>query len=129
MRRLPLGARHCGKRAASGALSATRGTHEHSGRAPAEQFWIIKHGIKFTAMPAWGKTHSDSEIWGLVAFLQKLPTLTSEQYRQMTAPADAPRHANEKHPSRMTGPREDTRQHDHHHHDARAGARHPTGTP
>src|SRR5690606_23455054 len=22
-------------------------------------FWVIKHGIKMTAMPAWGVTHSD----------------------------------------------------------------------
>ena len=52
-----------------------------------EQFWIIKHGIKFTAMPAWGPTHSDQIIWGMVAFLQKLPSLTPEQYAQMTANA------------------------------------------
>ena len=27
--------------------------------SPAEQFWTIKHGVKLTAMPAWGKTHND----------------------------------------------------------------------
>jgi mono/diheme cytochrome c family protein len=52
-----------------------------------EQFWIIKHGIKFTAMPAWGPSHNDQAIWGMVAFLQKLPKLTPEQYAQMTANA------------------------------------------
>src|SRR3546814_20641336 len=30
-----------------------------SNRSASEQFWIIKHGIKMTAMPAWGKTHDD----------------------------------------------------------------------
>ena len=27
---------------------------------PAQEFWTIKHGIKLTAMPAWGRTHSDA---------------------------------------------------------------------
>jgi mono/diheme cytochrome c family protein len=48
---------------------------------PSEQFWIIKHGLKMTAMPAWGTTHSDEEIWNMVAFLQKLPRLSAKQYR------------------------------------------------
>jgi mono/diheme cytochrome c family protein len=51
---------------------------------PAEQFWIIKHGLKMTAMPAWGTTHSDEEIWNIVAFLQKLPGLSATQYRALT---------------------------------------------
>ncbi|MBV8062804.1 MAG: cytochrome c [Nevskia sp.] len=53
-----------------------------------EQFWIIKHGIKFTAMPAWGATHDDQKLWAMVAFLQKLPKLTPEQYAQLTAHAE-----------------------------------------
>ncbi|MGH7480586.1 MAG: c-type cytochrome, partial [Longimicrobiales bacterium] len=32
----------------------------------AELFWILKHGIKFTGMPAFGPTHSDQELWGIV---------------------------------------------------------------
>ncbi len=51
----------------------------------AEQFWIVKHGIKMTAMPAWGLTHSDADIWNIVAFLQKLPGLSLEQYRALVA--------------------------------------------
>jgi mono/diheme cytochrome c family protein len=47
---------------------------------PAEVFWVIKHGIKMSAMPAWGRTHDDQSIWGIVAFLQKLPELTPDQY-------------------------------------------------
>nr|WP_229685317.1 cytochrome c [Pseudomonas asuensis] len=59
---------------------------------PAEAFWIIKHGIKATGMPAWGKSMEDSYIWGLVAFLQKLPTLNSEQYQQLVASSDGHSH-------------------------------------
>ena len=50
---------------------------------PGEMFWVIKHGIKLTAMPAWGPTHSDERIWDIVAFLQKLPDLTLEQYQAL----------------------------------------------
>ncbi|MGA8278027.1 MAG: cytochrome c [Rhodanobacteraceae bacterium] len=54
---------------------------------PAEAFWIIKHGIKMTAMPAWGITHDDQKIWSMVAFVRKLPKLSETEYRQMTASA------------------------------------------
>jgi mono/diheme cytochrome c family protein len=46
-------------------------------------FWIIKHGIKMSAMPAWGKTLDDDQIWDLVAFVRKMPNLTAEDYRQL----------------------------------------------
>jgi hypothetical protein len=36
-------------------------------------------------MPAWGPTHSDDRIWGMVAFLEKLPELTSSQDQILTA--------------------------------------------
>jgi mono/diheme cytochrome c family protein/ketosteroid isomerase-like protein len=47
---------------------------------PKRSFWIIKHGIKMSAMPAWGTNHTDEQIWNMVAFLQKLPGMTPEQY-------------------------------------------------
>ncbi len=53
----------------------------------AQQFWVIKHGVKLTAMPAWGKTHSDDLIWDMVAFLQKLPKMSPEQYQAAVASA------------------------------------------
>lgn len=48
-------------------------------------FWIIKHGIKMTGMPAWGATHSDEELWDIVAFLNTLPDLSTQQYKDRTA--------------------------------------------
>ena len=50
---------------------------------PADEFWIIKHGLKLTGMAAWGPTHNNTLIWDMVAFLQKLPSLTPEQYRAL----------------------------------------------
>jgi mono/diheme cytochrome c family protein len=55
---------------------------------PAQTFWIIKHGIKMSAMPAWGATHDDQSIWAMVAFLQQLPRLTPAQYQILTAPSE-----------------------------------------
>jgi mono/diheme cytochrome c family protein len=37
--------------------------------SPAELFWILKHGIKMTGMPAWSD-HSNEELWATVAFLK-----------------------------------------------------------
>ncbi|MFZ5699607.1 MAG: c-type cytochrome [Pseudomonadota bacterium] len=58
---------------------------EERDRAAARHFWIIKHGIKASGMPAWGITHDDQRIWAMVAFIQRLPTLTPEQYQILTA--------------------------------------------
>ena len=51
---------------------------------------MIKHGVKLTAMPAWGRTHSDELMWDMVAFIRKLPTMSPEQYQAAvkSAPAD-----------------------------------------
>lgn len=46
----------------------------------AQLFWIVKHGIKMSGMPAYGPTHSDGEIWAVVAFLRELPELSAEEY-------------------------------------------------
>lgn len=54
---------------------------------PAEQFWVMKHGIKMTGMPAWGATHDDDVLWDVVAFLRKLPELTREQYQALVRAA------------------------------------------
>jgi mono/diheme cytochrome c family protein len=58
-----------------------------SARPAAEQFWIIKHGVKLSAMPAWGRTHDDQLIWDMVAFLQTLQKLSPAQYQAALASA------------------------------------------
>jgi mono/diheme cytochrome c family protein len=47
-------------------------------------FWIVKHGIKMSAMPAWGKTLDDETIWNVVAFVRKMPDMTPETYQELT---------------------------------------------
>ncbi len=50
---------------------------------PNELFYIVKHGVKFTGMPAWPALHRDDEVWAVVAFLQKLPQLNEAEYRRL----------------------------------------------
>jgi mono/diheme cytochrome c family protein len=58
-----------------------------SSLTPAEQFWIVNHGVKMTGMPAWGVTHDDELLWDVVAFLRKLPELTADQYQALVKSA------------------------------------------
>jgi len=51
---------------------------------PGQLFWIAKHGIKMTGMPAWGESMSDREIWNVVAWLEasrRLPPQTYVRWR------------------------------------------------
>lgn len=61
----------------------------------AELFWITKHGIKMTGMPAFGPTHSDEELWGIVAFLKRLPDLSPEEYQTMVKASEGVQHGHE----------------------------------
>jgi mono/diheme cytochrome c family protein len=47
-------------------------------------FWTIKHGIKMSAMPAWGKTLDDAAIWDIVAFVRQAPFMTPEVYQRLS---------------------------------------------
>jgi len=53
---------------------------KHTRLNPAETFWVVKHGVKSTGMPTWGKSMDDRYIWDLVAFVRALPSLSAEQY-------------------------------------------------
>ena len=57
-------------------------TKEESGkdRNDAQFYWVIKNGIKMTGMAAFGPTHKEQEIWGVVAFLRRLPDLKPGEY-------------------------------------------------
>ena len=49
----------------------------------AELYWIIRNGLKFTSMPAWGPTHDERRLWALTAFVRKLPHLSAAEYQAM----------------------------------------------
>ena len=52
-------------------------TVQPSGYSEGELFWIVKHGIRNTGMPAWGRLLSDQDIWQVVAVLRRLNSLPS----------------------------------------------------
>jgi len=59
----------------------------------ARQFWVIKHGIKASGMPAWSKGGiADESIWDMVAFMQKMPALSADQYTALVASSDGHSH-------------------------------------
>ena len=70
---------------------------------PAELFWILKHGIKMTGMPAWSD-HSDEELWATVAFLEKLPGMSEQDYARLVMASMA--HGGHHHPG--SGDRDST---------------------
>ena len=54
-----------------------------------ETFWKIKHGIRWTGMPAWKDELSDQQIWTLALFLKhmdKLPPAPEATWRSVKMP-------------------------------------------
>lgn len=53
-----------------------------AGWTTAELYWIVKNGVRMTGMPSFADTHSDADLRAVVAFVQKLPGMTAEQYAE-----------------------------------------------
>ncbi len=69
-----------------------------------QNFYIIQHGIRWTGMPAWNKTLSETQTWQLVTFLsniQKLPSAALKEFEPPATPATAPAPAPTSAPMRM----------------------------
>lgn len=54
-----------------------------------ELFYIVKHGLKFTGMPAWPAHERDDEVWPVIAFVQRLPGMDQQTYERLTGRAQA----------------------------------------
>jgi mono/diheme cytochrome c family protein len=50
-----------------------------------ELYYVIRNGIRFTAMPGWGEgeTVDDEETWNLVHFIRHLPAIRPDELEQM----------------------------------------------
>ena len=60
-------------------------------RTPGQLFWVIKNGINMTGMPSFKLAGAkDEDIWLIVAFLKKLPSVAEADYKTWTAPPPAP---------------------------------------
>lgn len=96
----------------------------------AEAFWVIKHGIKSTGMPAWGRHMEDQSIWEVVALLRRLPSLSVEQYQAEVAASGGHSHGGGESAEHSHEEEEDHEEGaaDHHSHDAdHASASAPVG--
>lgn len=54
-----------------------------------ELYWIVRHGLKYTGMPAWAAPRRDDEVWAVVAFLARLPEIGAAEYRRLSLGEDA----------------------------------------
>jgi mono/diheme cytochrome c family protein len=51
---------------------------------PQDLYWITRHGIKMSGMPAWEARLDEADTWAVVAFLTRMPGLDARAYRAMT---------------------------------------------
>lgn len=58
----------------------------------AEAFWVVKHGIKASGMPAWGRSMADEHLWNMAAFVRQLPTLDRAAYDALVASSEGHSH-------------------------------------
>jgi mono/diheme cytochrome c family protein len=54
-----------------------------------ENFYIIKHGVRWTGMPSWNKKLSDAQIWQVVTLLSHLDKLPDSVNQELQKPAPA----------------------------------------
>lgn len=52
-----------------------------------ELYWITRHGIKMSGMPAWEFRLADEDIWAVVAFMAQLPALSPRDYAALAEAA------------------------------------------
>jgi mono/diheme cytochrome c family protein len=58
-------------------------TEKAAGWSPQEVFWIVKHGVRMTGMPAFGPSHDERTLWAIAAFVKELPAMTPERYAEL----------------------------------------------
>lgn len=83
-------------------------------RSPAEAFWVIQNGVRMTAMPAFGPSHEDDELWALVGFLDAFQTMSEADYTQITRRARKAYSGDDGH-DHSHGPDSASDRHDDHH--------------
>jgi mono/diheme cytochrome c family protein len=68
---------------------------KESDTSDGELFWTVKHGLRMTPMPAFGPTHTDEEIWKIVAFIRHLPELSPQERDSLHAATEEGEHHHE----------------------------------
>jgi mono/diheme cytochrome c family protein len=60
------------------------------GMADGQIYFAIANGIRYTGMPAWQGELTENEIWQLVSFIRRIPTLTPEDLKSVTSGSTTP---------------------------------------
>jgi mono/diheme cytochrome c family protein len=64
-------------------------------------FWITKHGVRMTGMPAWDGVLSDDEMWKVIAFIKhsdKLPPEAAAAWQKLAStPGEIEEHTPDQH--------------------------------
>ena len=67
-------------------------------------FWVTKHGVRMTGMPAWDGILADDEMWKIIAFIKhsdKLPPEVQSAWQKLAAtPGEIEEHTPEQHEHR-----------------------------
>ncbi len=53
-----------------------------------ELFWIISHGLKLSGMPGFAPRLSETDLWGVVAFLRRVVLLSPTEYKRSITAED-----------------------------------------
>jgi cytochrome c553 len=59
-------------------------------RPDARLFHTVKYGIRHTAMPGWPTDLRDDEVWDMVAFLRRLPSMDAQTYARLAHGEEEP---------------------------------------
>ncbi len=73
-------------------------------------FWVIKNGIRMSGMAAFGASHSEQDIWKLVAFIRHLPKLTAGERKTLSeATAEEEEHNKKEGPTSESAPKSESK--------------------
>jgi len=59
----------------------------HPHLSDSQMFYIVKYGVRRSAMPAWGNIMADSEIWQVIAVLGRVDKLPAAVNQELHRPA------------------------------------------
>jgi mono/diheme cytochrome c family protein len=51
-----------------------------------EIYWIVKHGIRMTAMSAYGPFYKEDQLWSIAAFIHRIDKLTPAEMEAIQPP-------------------------------------------
>jgi mono/diheme cytochrome c family protein len=54
----------------------------------AQLYWVVRNGIKMSGMPAWRYRLNNEEIWDIVAFVERMPAMSPQDFQEWNERAE-----------------------------------------